>query len=462
MARPSILVAITVFAAAYSGGVRAQDAAHATLIEEASAVSPEVAQARAELEAQRARIPQVGALPDPTLTLGIQNDGFKRIEIGTMETSFFNIMLTQPLSWPGKRGLREQLASLESRRAEARLNRTLLDVEGRMHRALLGFLLVRGQIELLDEQERLWTQAEQAARSRYESGQVPQSDLIRAQLERARLQQRRWALEAELATRTAEVNRLRAHPLDEPVPLNGRLTDLADPVLLPESDAQNDATARSPEVWLAKLGIDQAARRVDLARKERLPDFALTAAIMPRGSLEPMWQLGVSVGLPIFAGRKQNRAVDEGEQRRIGEAQGAEVLTQILRLRTHERLSALSALNRTNQHYRKQVLVLSAASARSTLAQYEVAGVPFAAVLEALAGYISDKASFLGSIADAQAVAIAQREVSLEPVPSLVGGGATGPMPGVAATATRASAGSTGTSTSSAEGASPSRSMSGM
>ena len=409
------------------------DPALARLIDEAAAASPEVAQARAEVEAEKARVPGAGALPDPMLTLGIQNDGFKGIEVGTMETSFFNIMVTQPFYWPGKQGLREQVATLDARRAEARLSRALLDLEGRVRRAWIGLLLARSQADLLDEQQRLWVQAGATAQSRYESGQVPQSDLLRAQLEKARLQQRRFALEAETATRVAELNRLRAHPLDEPIATSGSLADLPDPVLLPQADADQDAEARSPEVRSASLGVEQAGRRVELARKERLPDFAVTAAVMPRGSLDPMWSLGVSVGLPIFAGRKQNQAVHGGEQRRIGETQGAEALAQILRLRTRERLATLSALNRANQQYRSQVLVLSAAAARSTMMQYEVGRVPFAAVLEALSGYVADRSSYLASVADAQLVAIAQEEVSLDPVPSL-SAGASGAMPGASAT----------------------------
>src|SRR5471030_1836948 len=197
-------ILITALAMTPGSGAHAQDADLQKLLDEAAAASAEVAQARAAVAAERARIPQAGALPDPSLTLGIQNDGFTRINIGTAETSFFNIMLTQPLFWPGKRGLRERIATIEGRRAEARLARAVLDLEGQVRRGYLGLLLVRGQIELLAEQEQLWTQAEETARSRYEAGQAPQSDLLRAQLERARLQQRRWALDAELSTRLAE------------------------------------------------------------------------------------------------------------------------------------------------------------------------------------------------------------------------------------------------------------------
>ena len=397
------------------------------LLDQAAAASPEVAQARADVDAERARIPQAGALADPTLSLGIQNDGFKSIEIGTMETSFWSVGVTQPLYWPGKRGLREEVASLEAKRAQARLARVLLDLEGRVRRAHLALLLVRGQGSLLDEQERLWKQAESAARSRYESGQVPQSDLLRAQLERARLAQRRLALQADEATKIAELNRLRAHPLDEPIDTGDKLADLPDPAPMSEADSE----ARSPELMLASLGVDQADKRMELARKERLPDFAVSAAVMPRGSLDPMWQLGFSIGLPIWG--RQSKAVSESERRKSGDAQALLALKQILALRTQQRLATRTALDRVNQQYRSEVLVLSAATARSTLTQYEVGRVPFAAVLESLSGYLGDRASYLDSLAGAQELSIAQREVSLDP-PAPIGSSSVGAMPGTSST----------------------------
>src|SRR5690349_14529598 len=65
------------------------------LVREALESSPEYAAARASVAADRERVAQAGALGDPTLTLGIQNDGFQRIEIGNMETSFWQVMVTQ-------------------------------------------------------------------------------------------------------------------------------------------------------------------------------------------------------------------------------------------------------------------------------------------------------------------------------------------------------------------------------
>ena len=116
---------------------------------------------------------------------------------------------------------------------------------------------------------------------------------------------------------------------------------------------------------------------------------------MPRGQLEPMWLAGVSVGLPVWSYRKQNRAVAESRARADASAGGAEAIEQILRLRVAERRSAYEAVVETARLFREGLLVQSRATAESTLAQYRVGKVTFASVLEANAGYIGDEEGFL-------------------------------------------------------------------
>src|SRR4051812_31788501 len=102
-----------------AAGARAEDPALERVLAETAAARPELAQARAAVEADRARTEISGAFPDPTLSLGIQNDSFTQISIGIAETSFWSVGITQPLPWPGKRGLREEVASLDEKRSAA-------------------------------------------------------------------------------------------------------------------------------------------------------------------------------------------------------------------------------------------------------------------------------------------------------------------------------------------------------
>ena len=401
-----------------------------SLIREALDKRPEVHQAQATLRAESERVPQAGALPDPTLTLGIQNDGFQGLQVGKMETSYYQAMVTQPFFWPGKRDLRTDVASRQVKLAEAQLARVALTVEADVRRAYVDLLLARDQLSLLSKQEALWEQSEGLAKARYQVGAGPQSDLLRSQLERTRLRQQRLGLEAAERTRVQALNRLRGHPLEDQIETAVHLSDLGEPRLPALEDALADAEERSPELSQARLSVEQAEKRVELANRERYPDMALSAGVMPRGSLDPMWTLSFSVGLPVWSGRKQGRAVAESEARRDAEGQGAETIRQILRLRTEERLALLDATLKTNQLYSGGLLVQSEGTTESTMGQYRVGRVTFASVLEALNGYVADRASFLESMAQAQRIAIAQWELSLDPPPGATASMSAGAVPG--------------------------------
>jgi outer membrane protein TolC len=402
------------------------------LIDESAAARPELRGAEAAVRAERERVPQVGALPDPVLTLAIQNDGFKEIQIGKMETSYWQVMVTQPLPWPGKRGLREDVARLGADEAGAALNRARYTTEGDVRRAYTDLLSARDRLALLTQLEGIWQTSAGVARARYESGEGAQSDVLRAQLELNRLRQRRWALEAQERSSVQALNRLRTRPIDEPVETTASLRDADLPALTPESLAVSDALARSPELAQARLGAARASTSVALARKERYPDLAVQAGIMPRGALEPMWLAGVSIGLPVWSSRKQSRAVAESEAREDASKQSAAAVEQVLRLRVAERRAAYGALLESVRIFREGLLVQSRATSQSTLAQYRVGKVTFASVLEANAGYISDEESYLAAVADAQRIAIASAEVSLDPVgvSGASGGMASGAIPG--------------------------------
>ncbi len=414
------------------GASSGDDPVLAAIVKDALERNPDLARIRATVAADEERVPQVGALPDPTLLLGIQNDGFNGLQIGTMETSYWQVMITQGLPWPGKRGAREGVARAQAKVTESLLERVRLSTTAEVERAYVDLLRTRDQLKLQAKLEALWKEAEVMARTRYEVGQGAQSDLLRAQLERTRLRQQRIALELTERTRVQALNRLRVHPLDEPIPTTRSLAETG------ASAAQaagmvEDAEQRSPELASARMSIAAAERKVDSAKKERFPDFTVSAGIMPRGQLDPMWTASLGITLPVWSSRKQSRAVAESDDRREAEIQGQEGVAQVVRLRAQERQVTLAALVDTVALYRGGLLVQSDAAVRSTMAQYQVGKVTFASVLEVLRGLVGDEGGYLDALADVQRVGIAQREVSLDP---FAGGSVrtTGSIPGAGGT----------------------------
>lgn len=437
----------------------------AKLIEQSLAVRPELAQAEAQVRADRERIPQAGSFPDPMLQVGIQNDGFSSIEIGKMETSWLTVMATQAFPWPGKRGLRSEIAELGAKQTEANVVRLRLTTEGDVRRAYLGLLLARDRLALLDRLDAIWSKSAVSARARYEAGEGAQSDVLRSQLEVNRLKQRRWALQAQEHTLVQTLNRLRAHSLDEPIATSAHLADIGVPAIPDSSLAIDDALTRSPELGAARLGVTQSDRAQALARKSYFGDITVGAGVMPRwGDFPPMWTINLGTTVPIFAGSKQNREVAETEARSAAAQRGVEAVDQILRLRVEERRTALGALLDTIKLYREGLLVQSEATADSTLAQYSVGKVSFASVLEANAVFVADQDGFLQAVADAQSLAIAFHEVSLEAPATAAAGVAGAPaMPGAKSmgggTTRNMSAGATAPAPAAEGGGSPASGM---
>ena len=152
---------------------------------------------------------------------------------------------------------------------------------------------------------------------------------------------------------------------------------------------------------------------------------------MPRGSLVPMWQATLGITLPIWG--RQSHAVSEGEARASAGQQGAQAVEQVVRLRAEERRIALETVLDTLQLYREGLLVQSRATAESTLSQYRVGKVTFASVLEANAGLVGDEDGYLQALAEAQRLAIAASEVSLDPAVVSGGGGGSASVPGAGA-----------------------------
>jgi outer membrane protein, heavy metal efflux system len=388
------------------------------LIAESLAARPELAGARAVAHANQERVAQAGALPDPMLQIGIQNDGFRSIQIGRMDTSFISFMASQTFPWPGKLGLREDAAKLGANQNLKAVARVQLSTEADVRRAYLDLVLVRDRLVLLEQLDLIWRRSQGVAQARYATGGGPQSDVLRAQLELGRIELRHFALQAREQGRVQTLNRLRARPLGEAIDTSAtHVRDLAALAPLESMFSARQALTRSPELAAARLGTARANNALSLAGKTYYPDLTVSAGIMYRGELPPMWLATVAGPVPLFAGSKQNRAVAENEAWLSAAKNEVSALEQVLRLRSEERRVVFSALRLSVDLYLRALLVESAATAESALAQYSVGKASFASVLEANAGYVADQEAYLESVAAAHRLLIAEVEVSLAASP---------------------------------------------
>ena len=403
------------------------------LVSEALLKNPDVAAALATSEAAGFRVAPARTLPDPFLSLNYQNDG-TAISLGEQDMTFLGAMFSQTLPWPGKLRLAGEEARQRAEEVRAgTVGRTRLAVEARVRRAYYEYLLAHALFDLIEDRSRSWREIEAIVRERYAVGLGVQQDVLRSQVEILRLDEARADQAAQVANRRMELNRMIGRPQGSAIETAQRL-DFRPEVPDLESLLQA-ARDKSPELGSLKRGIEAGRIRVSLARKDFLPDFTASAGPMYRGGLDPMWQVGLGITLPIYAGSRQRPRLNAaGAELRSDEARVSSVGLE-LEFRTRERYETLNAALKVAKLYREGVLPMDQLSLESAVASYRTGKVPFVTVLEALNTLYADRAIYLTRLAEAERWRVSIDEVNLQPTGGMSAGAApSGPSPGAGTT----------------------------
>jgi outer membrane protein, heavy metal efflux system len=392
------------------------------LVAEALVRNSDLQASQEALVASRARPEQAKALPDPMVSVLYVNDGWSP-SLGEMPMTTLGFMGSQTLPWPGKRDLREKIAAREAVVPAERLERQRLTVAAGVRRAFWSLVLAKESLGVLREQGEVWKEAEGVARARYAVGQGAQQDVLRAQLEITRFEKLRAELEAAIETRLAELSRLVGRDVTRDVVAGARLTLQPEPRDLATLQAQAEATL--PELHAGAAGADRARLAVELAQRDFKPDFTLQAGYMNRGGLDPMWQAGVGITLPLYRGRR-HAAVAQAEAGRRAAALRVEAVRAQIRFRTREREAQLRAAERMATLYADGLLPQARLSYESSIASYQAGKVPFLTVLEALSTLYRDRIDFLRLLAAHERIEASIAEASLDATSEIPSGGDAG------------------------------------
>ncbi len=281
--------------------------------------NPEVESAYQEWVAAAERLPQVSALPDPRVSIGVFLD---EVETRTGPQQA-RVGVKQTIPWPAKLADRRDAEARAAKAAWFRFQTVRLQVEERVVASLYEIAYLDAAIGITQESRGVLGSFEQIIRARYRVGQGSHPELIRAQLEIAQLDDRLSALRASRPPLVSELNvalnREQSLGLAELPPL---------PALAASSDAEaimQMALQSSPALHGLDERIEEQRIRTRLARAEGTPDFtvgfdyivtdeAANSAIAESGDDPILLSLGVNV--PIWRG-KISAGVRESIARRL-------------------------------------------------------------------------------------------------------------------------------------------------
>jgi outer membrane protein TolC len=289
---------------------------------------------RAALEGWRAaleKMPQVTSLPDPRLTYRYFIDQVET-RVGPQRQS---VSLAQMFPWFGKLALRGAMALEGARAAWRQYEGEKLRLHFQVKDAYYEYYYLARAIDVVRSNRDLMKYLEEVVRARYRAGAAEYSDVIRAQVELGKLEDRLRALRdlrgALVARLNAALNRPIRAPLPWPKAVEREAVDADDGQIL-EWFRQ-----ASPELKALSHEVIRRRHAIDLARKDFYPDVTLGLTYIdtenalgsgtPDSGKDPIIAM-VSINLPIWrekyrAGEREARARHRAARVKLAERENS-------------------------------------------------------------------------------------------------------------------------------------------
>jgi outer membrane protein, heavy metal efflux system len=277
--------------------------------------SPRIQAATAQTRAAEARIASAKRPPDPQLQLGFMNRSLPSLR--PMDPLGMTVIqLMQMLPTPGKLRLAGQVASAQASAADARADDIRWDVRNRIAMAFYELYRLHRSLVIAQQTKVLLQDIAKTAQGMYAVGDGKQADVLRAQVEVARMTEEITRMES---MRSAMNGRLAAALDVRDVPAGAPMLPNLPDSLPPLEQLVANAEANRPMIVAGRRDLDAAAATEALARKEIWPDLQVGVQYgWNRGAMgvEHMGSLMLGATVPIFARSRQLQMRKEAEAMR--------------------------------------------------------------------------------------------------------------------------------------------------
>jgi outer membrane protein, heavy metal efflux system len=283
--------------AADNAGVASGSFTLANATNEALRHNPFIKAALSRWTAMKARVPQAAAWDDPKVSADFNAARFVAVPPNAFMDQ--SVTLEQMIPISGKNRVRSRIAGAEALAAFEAVRRQQLDVITKVRASYLRLLNTYALLDLNEKNIVSLRQIADVARSRYETGMEPATDVLLAETEASKLQEAHRDLERMISDEKSQLNVLMNRDAFSPlgVPRKETLRDMD----LPLTQLKARMLAQRPEVRAAQAQIEAEREKVQLARREWIPD----PAIMVQGQryndtqhLGSEFNTGISFSIP--------------------------------------------------------------------------------------------------------------------------------------------------------------------
>ena len=350
----------------------------------------EIQAARARTRAGAARPAIVSALDDPMVSPSVDHLPFM------LDGADVSVTVEQRFPLSGIRGHRRASALADLDRLRADASRTTLDVGVQAANAFLMLQERRQTAALVDQQVAFARDVVTAANARYAGGTAPQADVLRAEVEVARLEAMATALVAERRGAEAMLNASLALDADLPVPA---LIPLVFAVPIPTWAAIKTALPTRPELVAGRAEIARAEAEVQVMRDMYRPMATIRTGPAYTMAEGRGWMAMVGVSLPIWRG-KLRAGVAEAQAMRAMSAADLQAMTRMIEGDAAVAVHQLQAARDRQAALTSDVLPRARMVIEPAVAGYAAGQLPLVSVIEAVQALWLVQSDLIGATAE--------------------------------------------------------------
>jgi outer membrane protein, heavy metal efflux system len=380
----------------------------ANVTDEALRSNPSIKAAFSRWAAMKERVAQASAWDDPKVSADFNAVRF----VAVPPNAFMDqaVTLEQMIPVSGKNRVRSRIAGAEALAAFEAVRRRQLDVITKVRTSYLRLLNNYALLDLNTKNISSLHQIADVARSRYETGKESASDVLIAETEASKLQETRKDLERMISDEKSQLNILMNYDAFAPIGTPRKETISRMDISLPE--LRNRMLAQRPEVRVAQAQLEAEREKVQLARREWIPD----PAIMVQGQryngtqhTVSEFNTGISFSIPWVNYGKYSAATREAQSNLVAaQAELDRVQKESLGLLRDQ----LQKIETTHHHavlFQKEILTQAEKAFETSRTAYESGAGEFSDWLTAQRVLRDTQATALNHFTDHQ-IAIAELE----------------------------------------------------
>lgn len=292
-------------AAAFASAAHAAPLAYDEALTLAERSAPSLKAQSLNIDGVRAAAVAAGRLPDPKLTLGLDNfpvSGPPAWRFGPESMTMTTVGVVQDVPNGARRQAARQAATADLDAAEAARRVELRSVHLSTALAWINLYYAERRLTALDEVERALAPLREAAPAQLESGATRPAQALEVEALTAALEDRRADLVAQIGRARAELSRWTGDPQAD---VAG-----APPVFNLDPAALRSGLDRVPSLRAFDGLEQQADAAVAGAKADRRSDWSWALTYQHRDAMwGDMVSVEATVSLPLFAGSRQNPIV---------------------------------------------------------------------------------------------------------------------------------------------------------